>query len=189
MGSLRIIAGELRGRRIEVPEGAVRPTGDRVREALFGILGEAVQGAAVLDAYAGSGALGFESLSRGATHVVMIEADPRVARALSANVARFGLEGRIQVISAPVVETLKTDRAAGPFDLILADPPYDSDEIARFLPVAAGRLTPNGQVVVERASKGEAADPSGSGLERVRTARYGRASLDFYLPEPGSGVG
>ncbi len=189
MGLLRIIAGELRGRRIEVPRGAVRPTGDRVREALFDILGPAVQGAAVLDAYSGTGALGFESLSRGATHVVMIEADRRVARALSANVARFGLEKRVEVIHGTVVETLGGPRAAGPFDLILADPPYDSAEIERFLPAIAGRLAPGGQVVVERDSKGGPPDPSGSGLVRVRTARYGRASLDFYLLEAGAGVG
>ncbi len=189
MGSLRIIAGELRGRRIEVPEGAVRPTGDRVREALFGILGTAIQGAVVLDAYSGTGALGFESLSRGAAHVVMIEADRRIARALAANVTRFGLEGRVAVIPGAVMATLGGPRAAGPFDLILADPPYDSTEIARFLPLAAGHLAPEGRVVVERDTKGEAGDLSGSGLQRVRTARYGRASLDFYLLEPGSGVG
>ncbi|MDX1388993.1 MAG: RsmD family RNA methyltransferase, partial [Acidobacteriota bacterium] len=88
MGRIRIIAGELRGRRIEVPEGlGVRPTPDRVREALFSSLGPDLTALRVLDAYAGSGALGFEALSRGAAHVTMIESDPKTLTVLARNVA------------------------------------------------------------------------------------------------------
>ena len=105
MGYLRIIGGEHRGRRIAVPRGvAVRPTADRVREALFSILGPRVPGARVLDAYAGSGALGFEALSRGALEATLVEAQRRALSTLRATARELGLEGRVVLHHGRVLE-------------------------------------------------------------------------------------
>lgn len=179
MGHLRIIAGELRGRRIAVPPGAgVRPTADRVREALFSILGCAVRDARVLDAYAGSGALGFEALSRGATRATFIEADRRALRTMRANAAELGVAKRCTVHAGRVIDVLRRGDVAGPFDLVFADPPYEGTEAAPFLVLAASVLAENGVVVLERDSRKVAA--AADGLDRSRTARYGRCCLDFY---------
>jgi 16S rRNA (guanine966-N2)-methyltransferase len=182
VGSLRIIAGELRGRRILVPPGGVRPTAERVREALFSILGAAVEGAGVLDAYSGSGALGFEALSRGARHVVFMESDRVAFRALRDTAARLGLTNRCTVFHGQVEQGLL--RAVGPlgcFDLVLADPPYGPDPGAAILPLAARRLAPDGCIVVERDGRqAPPQHPERWGLERFREAAYGRCRLDFY---------
>src|SRR3954466_10607906 len=120
----RLISGAAGGRRIKVPPSGVRPTGDRAREGLFHSLGTLVDldGAAVLDLYAGSGALGLEALSRGAQTVVFVESSPKVLPVLRANLAAVGLAGgRVLAGSVPTV-------VAGPaparFDVVLADPPY-----------------------------------------------------------------
>jgi 16S rRNA (guanine966-N2)-methyltransferase len=180
VGYLRIIGGEHRGRRIAVPRGAVvRPTADRAREALYSILGSAVTGARVLDAYAGSGALGLEALSRGAGRATFIEADRRALLTLRANASTLGVESRCVLHHGPVVEVLAGRAVAGPFELILADPPYGAGEARPFLELAAGLLAEAGLIVLER----EARDglTVAAGLECTRTARYGRCSLDFYI--------
>jgi 16S rRNA (guanine966-N2)-methyltransferase len=121
--SLRIVAGSHGGRRIVAPPGrSTRPTSDRVREALFSILGDAVEGALALDLYAGSGALGIEALSRGAAGVTFVDSDERAARVIERNLAELGLEGRVHRRDA--FAWLATAR--GPFDLVFADPPYSS---------------------------------------------------------------
>jgi len=185
VGTLRIIAGELRGRRIRVPAGvAVRPTADRVREALFSILGERVRGASVLDAYAGSGALGLEALSRGAARVAFVEADRRVVAALRATIADLGLGDRVRLFPGRVLDLLRGGSLGGPFDLVLADPPYDADERGPFLDLVTAVLAPGGRVVVEREAGRE-----GGRCERLvvtRQARYGRCCLDFYAYEKAS---
>jgi 16S rRNA (guanine966-N2)-methyltransferase len=179
VGHLRIIAGELRGRRIAVPPGVgVRPTADRVREALFSILGPTVRGARVLDAYAGSGALGFEALSRGAARATFIEAERRALSTLRANAAELGVAERCTVHPGRVIDLLRRGAVAGPFDLVFADPPYEGSEAAPFLALAAGVLAESGVVLLERDSRRVAA--SADGLDRSRTARYGRCCLDFY---------
>jgi 16S rRNA (guanine966-N2)-methyltransferase len=119
---VRIVAGEFRGRRLTAPRGArTRPTADRVREALFSMLGD-VSGARVLDLYAGSGALGIEALSRGAESAVFVERDPRAVAAIERNLASIGLEQ--QVVKQDAMRFLTA--AQGMFDLVLCDPPYDS---------------------------------------------------------------
>jgi 16S rRNA (guanine966-N2)-methyltransferase len=118
---VRVIAGEHRGRRLEVPRGtSVRPTSDRVREALFSILGD-VGGARVLDLFAGSGALGIEALSRGAGGAVFVENDPRALAALRANVEAIGGSGA-EVVRADALSWLR--RGGRTFDLLFLDPPY-----------------------------------------------------------------
>jgi 16S rRNA (guanine966-N2)-methyltransferase len=119
---VRVVAGEFRGRRLAAPRGArTRPTADRVREALFSMLGD-VSGARVLDLYAGSGALGIEALSRGAESAVFVERDPRAASVIERNLSSLGLEQ--DVLRQDAVRFLR--RGAGTFDLVFCDPPYDS---------------------------------------------------------------
>ena len=119
---MRVIAGEYRGRRLKVPPGVrTRPTADRVREALFSMLGD-VSGARVLDLYAGSGALGIEALSRGAGSAVFVDRDPRAVAAIERNLESLGLEQ--EVLRQDAVRFLA--RARGTFDLVFCDPPYDS---------------------------------------------------------------
>jgi len=119
---VRVVAGEFRGRRLAAPRGArTRPTADRVREALFSMLGD-VSGARVLDLYAGSGALGIEALSRGAESAVFVERDPRAAAVIERNLTSLGLEQ--EVLRQDVVRFLA--RSPGTFDLVFCDPPYDA---------------------------------------------------------------
>jgi len=119
---VRIIAGRWRGRPLIAPQGqATRPTADRVREALFSMLGD-VEDARVLDLYAGSGALGIEAISRGARSVVFVERDPRAVAAIERNLAAVGVEA--PVARQDVLRFL--GRADGAFDLVFCDPPYDS---------------------------------------------------------------
>jgi 16S rRNA (guanine966-N2)-methyltransferase len=121
--SLRIVAGACGGRRIETPTGrATRPTTDRVREALFSILGASVEGATVLDLFAGSGALGIEALSRGAAEATFVESHPRAVEVIRRNLAELDLAGRVQRrdVFAWLAE------ASGPYSVVFADPPYSS---------------------------------------------------------------
>jgi 16S rRNA (guanine966-N2)-methyltransferase len=119
---VRVVAGEFKGRRLAAPRGVrTRPTADRVREALFSMLGD-VSGARVLDLYAGSGALGIEALSRGADSVVFVERDARAAAAIERNLASLGLDQ--PVVRRDVVRFLA--REEGIFDLVFCDPPYDA---------------------------------------------------------------
>jgi len=179
---IRIVAGELRGRRLAVGPG-VRPTTERAREALFSILSDRVRGAKVLDAAAGSGALGFEALSRGAREVVFVEADRRVARVLAANVAVLGLERRATVAVRAVGAFLRTDRPEG-FDLVLFDPPW-AEPVAAELAGLWARVAPGGTFVVERGS-GEDPWPGAPVPPDVR--RYGATTLYLYR-RPGDGAG
>jgi 16S rRNA (guanine966-N2)-methyltransferase len=178
---IRIVAGELRGRRLAVAPG-VRPTTERAREALFSILGESVRGARVLDAAAGSGALGFEALSRGAGEVVFVEADRRTAFVLEANAVAVGLSERARVFARTVATFLRIDRPAG-FDFVFFDPPW-ADPVASDLDGLWNALSPGGTFVVERGS-GENPWP-GSPVEPV-VRRYGTTVLHiFRRVEPAS---
>lgn len=125
MPELRIVAGEWRGRRIEIPADAVRPTADRVREAWMSIVGPALDRARVLDLFAGTGALGLEALSRGAAHCDFVESDARVLTSLRRNLATLGAEPRATVHRSDALAFVSTPRLAdGPWDLAFADPPY-----------------------------------------------------------------
>jgi 16S rRNA (guanine966-N2)-methyltransferase len=178
----RVIAGSAGGRRLKVPPAGVRPTGDRAREALFNSLGALLDldGAAVLDLYAGSGALGLEALSRGAASVQFVESSPKVLPVLRANLAAVGLPGgRVVAGSVPAVVA---GRAAAPVDLVLADPPYatpDSEVVAVLGGLAAGGwLAPGAVVVVERSSRGEPFEWP-TPLVGLRDRRYGEALLRY----------
>jgi 16S rRNA (guanine966-N2)-methyltransferase len=168
-----------RGRRLVAPEGAsTRPTSERVREATFNALGSlaAVEGATVLDLFAGSGALGIEALSRGAERATFVDQD-RVARtAVEANLAACGLAGVARVVAAPAERFLADAARAGErFDLALLDPPYGFDDWAGLLPTVPADL-----VVVESGAE----PPPLEGWEVIRSKRYGRAFVTFLRPVP-----
>jgi 16S rRNA (guanine966-N2)-methyltransferase len=131
---VRVVAGEFKGHRLRAPRGMrTRPTADRVREALFSMLGE-VSGARVLDLYAGTGALGIEALSRGAASAVFVERNPRAATTIAANLRSLGLDDRVRRMDA--LRFLA--RAEGTYDLVFCDPPYDS--VARIAGPLSERL-------------------------------------------------
>jgi len=180
----RIIAGTAGGRRLGVPPSGTRPTSDRVREALFSALSHdpGLDGAAVLDLCAGSGALGLEALSRGAEHALLVESDRRAAAVLRRNVDSLGLPGA-QVRAAPAGTVLGAP-APRAYDVLLVDPPYDvpDDEVAGWLVAAAehGWLAPGALVVVERRA-GRGRDGGSfawpAPLAAVRRRRYGETVL------------
>ncbi len=178
----RLISGVAGGRRLKVPPSGVRPTGDRARVALFNSLSTLVDldGAAVLDLYAGSGALGLEALSRGARTVVLVESGPRVLPVLRANLESLDLPGgRVVAGSVPTV-------VAGPpparFDVVLADPPYDTPltEVLGVLTSLAGGgwLAPEAVVVVERSAREEPWEWP-TPFAGLRDRRYGEALLRY----------
>lgn len=178
----RLIAGMAGGRRLKVPPVGVRPTGDRAREGLFNSLGTLLdlEGAVVLDLYAGSGALGLEALSRGAAGVVFVESSPKVLAVLRANLAAVGLPGaRVVAGSVPAVVG---GRAPEAFDVVLADPPYDvpADEVVGVLRALAGGgwLAPDAVLVVERSSRDEPFEWP-TPLAGLRDRRYGEAVLRY----------
>ncbi len=152
---LRVIAGLLRHRRLGRPPKGVRPTSDRIREALFSSLGS-IEGARVLDLYAGTGAVGIEAISRGASEVVFVDRARASLAALRENLAALGVEGGFRVLSGDAVLQIRrlSDRGER-FDLIFVDPPYESDEVSRSLAALSGRglLGEFGQVVVESAKR------------------------------------
>ncbi|MFP5371157.1 MAG: 16S rRNA (guanine(966)-N(2))-methyltransferase RsmD [Actinomycetes bacterium] len=178
----RIVAGLAGGRRLKVPRSGVRPTGDRAREGLFNTLGSLVElrGAAVLDLYAGSGALGLEALSRGAADVVFVESAPGVLPILQANLAAVGLPGG-RVIAGSVRRVLG-GRPPARFGLVLADPPYatSDDEVIGVLQALSGGnwLAPGAVVVVERASRDEPFEWP-TPFTALRDRRYGEALLRY----------
>ena len=174
---MRIIAGEHRGARIFAPPGRdTRPTSDRVRENVFIIVARRVEGARVLDVYAGSGAMGLEALSRGADAAVFVESDAGAVRAIERNLDKLRLRGAIVRVEASAA--LAQEAAAGrKYDLVLLDPPYamtDFDSLARYLPRV---LAADGLLVVESAARTE---PELPGLV-VRTARkYGSTRVTVF---------
>lgn len=139
---MRVVAGVAGGRRLQAPAGRqVRPTSERVREALFNALGsmDAIAGATVLDLFAGTGALGIEALSRGAAAATFVDADPRAVAAIKANLQATGMAERARVVQADVVRFL-TERPPANVDIAFADPPYAFDGWARLLAVVPARL-------------------------------------------------
>lgn len=192
---MRITGGSLRSRQLQAPRGpATRPTSDRVREALFGILHSAgvLSGAHVLDLYAGTGALSLEALSRGADRATLVESSREALAALRANVAALGQERQTRIVAGDVraratAARLAQDVAtlARPFDLVFADPPWAL--VAEGQPQAvlsvlaqSGGLSDHATVVLEHASR--SAPPDIEALVRGETRKYGDTALTFYKP-------
>ncbi len=179
----RIVAGAARGRRLAAPPGrGTRPTADRAREALFSALEAqlgSLAGRRVADLYAGSGAVGLEALSRGASAVVLVESDPAAVRSLRANVDAVGLPGA-EVVAGRVERVVSRPTGSAAYDLLFADPPYalTDDDLRAVLTAAAdnGWLAADALLVVERATRGaEWRWPAG--VDALRARRYGEATL------------
>ncbi|MGB8266112.1 MAG: 16S rRNA (guanine(966)-N(2))-methyltransferase RsmD [Candidatus Velthaea sp.] len=183
MAKLRLTGGTLRSRRVSAPSGrAVRPTPARVKEALFSILASAdrLAGACVLDLFAGSGALGFEALSRGAERVTFVEAHKPTAAALARTARELAVDGRCRIVAQPAERAART--LAGPYDLVFADPPYALPYPAAALGALRdrGALDPDALVVYEHSSRlGPPADPA---FSLARSERYGAVALAFMTP-------
>ncbi|MEV0210382.1 16S rRNA (guanine(966)-N(2))-methyltransferase RsmD [Streptomyces sp. NPDC050788] len=180
----RVIAGEAGGRRLQVPPGNnTRPTSDRAKEGLLStwqsLLGAPLNGERILDLYAGSGAVGLEALSRGASHTLLVEADPRAARTIRENVRSLGLPGA-EVRSGKAEQIIQSSAPADPYDIVFLDPPYrvtdhDLREILLTLR-SGGWLAPEAIVTVERSTRGgEFGWPDG--FEAIRSRRYGEGTF------------
>jgi len=183
----RIIAGAHGGRRLAAPAGSqTRPTSDRVREALFSALDSLtdLDGARFVDLYAGSGAVGLEALSRGATFTLLVESDAKAARVIRDNIVALRAGSSARLITGRVASVLATPPEGGPFDVVFADPPYalGDDELTELetLLVANGWLAPDAVVAIERSTR---AVPRGEDLSWVdgitseRSRRYGETTL------------
>lgn len=174
---MRIVAGDLRSRRLVAPPPGVRPTSDRVRESVFARLGD-VRGARVLDLFAGTGALALEALSRGAETAVLVELAGQAVDVIRKNVDLLGLSDRARVVRGDAsVAVRRFARSGERFDLIFADPPYASDEAWRALvAIAEGNLLEPGGAVVLETAKRHPVRPAGGrldGLSQVDEWEYG----------------
>lgn len=180
---MRIVAGKFKGRRLAGPEGpGLRPTSDSLRETLFNILGSSTAGVRVLDGYAGTGALGLEALSRGASHAVFIESDRRALKVLRENIRRCGAESGCTIIARDFFSAME-DRwpeieNAG---LILLDPPYDVEDLAAVVRASAGVLAPGGRIMLEHSRRRVPPDTvEPVHLHRTRLVTAGDSALSFY---------
>lgn len=180
---MRVIAGHARGVVLEHPGALpIRPTLDRVREALFSILMPRIEGACFLDLFAGTGANGIEALSRGAALATFVDADPRAAALIRRNLAKTRLHAAARVLAARIPEELnKLADAEHPYNLIYLDPPHDYGPLTPLIERVhdTGLLSTQGMVVLEHAT-GAVVPPCAGTWTRLRQARYGRTTLSFF---------
>ncbi|HTH03866.1 MAG TPA: 16S rRNA (guanine(966)-N(2))-methyltransferase RsmD [Vicinamibacterales bacterium] len=176
---MRIVAGTLKGRRIDAPTwDGLRPTSDKLRETLFNVLAPRIEGARVLDGFAGTGAVGIEALSRGAAHVTFVERDPRAIALIQSNLERCGITDRYAIIRARFAGTARPPDG-GSFDIIFLDPPYGARELTEALEAAAPLVQPQTLLVIEHARRDSAPDSAGM-LDRLRVLTSGDSALAFY---------
>lgn len=183
---MRIVGGSLGGRHVRAPKGqSTRPTSERVREALASALSSrgVIEGATVLDVYAGSGALGFEMLSRGAARAVFVERDPQVARLIGESASELGVSGRCEVLcdDATRGRGQKAILGRGPYSLVLADPPYRDvqaavDALAHL--AERGALAPGACLLLEHGTKGPPVLPNL--FDVISTYRYGDTAVMLF---------
>ena len=190
---MRVIGGAARGRTLKGPPDALtRATGDKVRGAIFNVLARYVEGARVLDLYAGTGALGVEALSRAAARCDFVERRQALCAVIRENLARAGSPELVRIICAPVHQALST--LDGPYDLILADPPYGDADGSRVMasPLLHSLLAPRAIFVLEHSPRIEVTGDVGP-LRFVRTRRYGDSSVSYWqrdqADDPSDGLG
>ena len=174
---IRIIAGKYGKRLIEAPENVItHPMGERIRNALFNIVGDEINHAQVLDAFSGTGALGLEAISRGADHATFIERDRGSQTILARNIASLQAGDQTTLLNMDVVQWLNRSPDQL-FDVILADPPYDDTQFSTVTRLFM-HLKPNGLMVLSYPGRGEA--PTEAGVVVVDNRSYGTAALTFY---------
>ena len=181
---MRVIAGTHRGRRLRRPQGsAIRPTSDRVREALFSIIGNRLLDSRFLDLYAGTGAVGVEALSRGAAHVTCVESEAEALTLLRRNVVECGIADHVTIYADRVQHFLnRPDRWEGPYHIIFADPPYAvTHEFTELMSgtVSDQLLAADAWIIIEHANKTSVPSSLGSAI-RTRHYRYGDTALSLY---------
>jgi 16S rRNA (guanine966-N2)-methyltransferase len=178
---LRITGGRLAGRRLSVPRSDVRPSADRVRESLFARLGS-LAGKRVLDLFAGSGALGFEALSRGAEQVVFVDRSPAVLATLRANAEALRVLDAVMLCRGEARAVLRRLAGGAPFDLVFLDPPYAGGALAGALPalMEAELLAPDALVVAE-SDRRHPPEPT-AGLAVIDERRYGDTLITWFVP-------
>jgi len=180
---MRVIAGTQKGRRLHGPQGpGLRPTADRVKEALFSILGNRIVGARFLDLYAGTGSIGIEALSRGARRVTFVESNPAALRVLRTNVAQCKLDASAEIQTCPAGAFLRRlAKTADQYDIIFADPPYQPEHLAELWPTLAETVVvaPDALIVLEHSSK-SAVPPAHGRLNLLRQYRYGDTTLSVF---------
>ncbi|HNP60046.1 MAG TPA: 16S rRNA (guanine(966)-N(2))-methyltransferase RsmD [Nitrospirales bacterium] len=186
--SIRIVAGELKGRTIPtLPGRTTRPTSQRAREALFSILGGQIQGATVADLFAGTGAVGLEALSRGATKALFVEQNPLAGANIRRMLSQFKMASSSQVLIEDVSLAIQNSILVGwrPFDMIFMDPPYRLPNVQQILHhlEEADVMAPTGRIIYEHFHKTIPPIPLGK-WALIRTARYGDTALTFYRPVP-----
>ena len=176
---MRIIAGISKGRTLKTPKWeGLRPTSDKLRETLFNILAPRIEGARVLDVFAGTGAVALEALSRGAAAATCVESDRRAVRLIEQNVALCAASDRCVIIRDVVERALQRPLPGGPFDLVVLDPPYDYAALADAVRDAGTQRAAGGIVVLEHAAR--VAPPAPAGLVLARTVKSGDSALTFY---------
>jgi 16S rRNA (guanine966-N2)-methyltransferase len=182
---MRIIAGVFKGRRLAPVKGRTRPTAAKVREAVFSILGSALVGSRVLDLFAGTGALGIEAISRGATAAVFVEDHPEAVKALRRNLADLGLQDQTRLWPLPVTTALRKLAGKGErFGLAFLDPPYGGGTAVAALQVLASLdlLSAGASVVVEHSRRDSLPEESGH-LRLTEVRGYGDTQVAFYVAE------
>ncbi len=176
---MRIIAGTLKGRRIDAPKwDDLRPTSDKLRETLFNVLATRIEGARVLDGFAGTGAVGIEGLSRGAAHVTFVDRDPRAVALIETNLGRCGVTDRYAIIRVRFAVTEQLAES-GPFDVVFLDPPYGAAELLAAIDAAEPLVHAHTLLIVEHARR-DAAPESRGALVRTRLLTSGDSALAFY---------
>ena len=183
MSSIRVIAGRFGGRLLDAPREnntRTKPMGERIRNAMFNSIGNEINGAQVLDAFAGTGAVGLEALSRGAARVTFIERDKIAQKILSNNVSSLGVQNEAKIISAPVNSWIESG-GAGKYDIIFADPPYKNPQFSTVSKLF-GLLKPGGLMVLSHPGRGE--EPNlGNEIVVVDNRSYGNAYLTSFRRE------
>lgn len=180
MKTVRIISGKFGGRRIAAPSGnKTHPMSERIRNALFNILGKEVEEAEVLDAFAGTGALGLEALSRGAKSAIFIEADREAGRVLQQNIEKLGVEAQATLINTKVEQWHKLHEN-DKFDLIFCDPPFGDPQLST-VSLLFRHLKPDALMVLSQAGRGESLPANG--VVVVDNRSYGNAALTLYRRE------
>ena len=181
---MRIIAGTHKGRTLKAPKWeGLRPTSDKLRETLFNILQTRIDGARLLDAFSGTGAVGLEALSRGAVSVTCLDNDRRAAGLIAENAALCGETDRCVIIRDVASRALKKPLPGGPFDIVVLDPPYDYPDLSEAVQDAAGQRAAGGLLVLEHASRVAPPQPADLGETRLsltRTVKSGDCALTFY---------
>ena len=176
---MRIISGALRGRRLATVRGGIRPTGDRLRETLFDVIGNAVAGSVWLDAFAGSGAIGLEAISRGASFVIFNDTSRDAIRLIEKNLEICGVQEQYRIEQKDVFSLLRSLKPPAP-DIIYFDPPYEFGRYDKLLRKAVefGAVGPRAVVILETFKKAAVEPPEA--LESVREVRSGDSCLRFY---------